>query len=226
MSAHITRSRVVAAGAAVLALAVVTGCGSTKESPAAAPTTGSPSVSQTPTGSAAPPGTAAPAVTTTPANAPAGSATLTQAGTNLKFGQVANVEAGSGSDKWIAGLKVTALEKAPRSDYKEMGMRDDAGIVYYMRYDVTRLTGTMKSPPDANEASKAKPLFAEGQKVSRAVLIGYSKCATSGGKRTLEIGETATNKCETYVVDKGTLTQVTHSFFDSDKNERSTITWK
>ena len=87
----------------------------------------------------------------------------------------------------------------------------------------------MKDPPDAGEASKAKPLFATGQKVSRAVLIGYEKCSTSSGgevARLLDIGETARNKCETYLVDKGTLTQVVQSSYDFATSEQSTITWK
>jgi len=141
---------------------------------------------------------------------------------------VANVEAGYGSDKWIGGVKVTSLEKAPASDYKALGIRDDAGTVYYLRFDVTHVSGTTTYPPNGSEVSHLKPLFTQGQRVSSINVMHYPKCTTfvykadgtmDSDKQKLEIGETATNMCQPFVVDKGTLTQVVHTFYDVKKNE-------
>lgn len=235
MSAHTSRSRVVLSGAAVLALALVSGCGGTKAPTVATPTTSSPTVTETPTPSATP--SATPSETTAPATAAAGSATLTKAGTTLKIGEVANVQIEYAGSKWVGGLKVTALEKAPASDLKELGVRDDAGSVYYLRYDVTYLAGTTKYPPTGSNISwtRLHPLATQGARLSLINISRFKKCTTivykdGGGidreKEELAVGETATNMCLPFVVDKGALAQVVHNFYDLDKKEDQTITWK
>lgn len=93
-------------------------------------------------------------MTTPPAEAPAGSATLAKSG-NHKFGEVANVKFSS-KGGWIGALKVTALEKAPTSDYKELGVRDDAGGVYYLRYDITYISGKTTFPPEGYDLSATR----------------------------------------------------------------------
>lgn len=228
MSAHITRSRVVVTGVAVLALAVVTGCGGAKE-PSAAPTTSAPSAAQTPTESAAP------SVTTPPAEVPAGSATLAKSGTH-KFGETANVKLTS-KGGWIGALKVTALEKAPRSDYKELGVRDDVGSVYYLRYDITYISGKTSLPPEGSDLnwSKLTPLTTQDQRLELSNTSRFKKCTmmvkkadgtTDRDKTELELGETATNMCSIFLLDKGTVSQVLYSDFDLDTKEDLNITWK
>jgi hypothetical protein len=215
------------AGAAVLALAVVTGCGSTKEPSVAAPATKSPAVTQTPTESASP---------SEPAAA-AGPATLTKSGTTLKLGEAANVPVEFAGSTWTGGLKITALEKAPAADYKELGVRDDAGTIYYLRYNLTYLAGATKFAPQGSDLSwtRLHPVSAEGAQVSLINIMRFKKCTTvvykdGGGidtaKAELKIGETATNMCLPFTVDKGTVTQVVHTFYDLDKKADQTITWK
>jgi hypothetical protein len=228
MPAHITRSRVVVGGFAVLALAVVTGCGSAKE-PAAAPTTSAPSASQEPTESAAP------SETTAPAEAPAGSATLAKSGTH-KFGETANVKLTS-KGGWIGALKVTALEKAPTSDYKELGVRDDAGSVYYLRYDITYVSGKTSSPPEGSDLnwSKLTPLATQDQRLQLSNTSRFKKCTvnvykadgtTDRDKRELKLGDTATNMCNIFLLDKGTVSQVLYNNYDLDTKEDLKIIWK
>lgn len=218
----------VGAGAAVLALALVSGCGSTKQPSAAAPATGSPSVSQTPTESAAP---SEPA----PAPVPAGSTALAKSGTH-KFGEAATVKVSS-KGGWVGALKVTALEKAPTSDYKELGIREDAGSVYYLRYDVTYLSGTTKYPPEGYDvsASRLTPLTTQGQRLSLSNQSGFKKCTTNvfkadgttdRDKRELKLGETASNMCNIYLLDKGAASQVLYSEYDLDTKVDLNITWK
>jgi hypothetical protein len=230
MSVHSTRFRVVASGAAVLALALVTGCGGTKE-PAAAPATSSPTVAETTTASPAP------SETTAPSQGAAASATLTKSGTTLKFGNAATVLVEKGHDEWTGSVKVTALEKAPASDFKALGVRDDVGSVYYLRYDVTYVAGKTQFEPEGGDLSSQRlhPIVAQGQRLSLLSISSFKKCTTlvykdDGGidhdKAQLTVGETATNMCVPFVVDKGTVTQVVHTFYDDVKKADQIITWK
>jgi hypothetical protein len=214
-------------GAAILALAVVTGCSSATEASVAAPAPTSPTVAPSPTESASP----------SESPAAAGSATLTKPGTTLKFGEAANVKVDFAGSEWTGGLKVTGLEKAPAADYKELGVREDSGTVYYLRYDVTYLAGATKFPPEGSNVSwtDLHPVSTTGARLSLINVMGFKKCTTGvyaddGGvdtdKARLKIGETATNMCLPFTVDKGTVTQVVHSFWDLDKKADQTITWE
>lgn len=229
MSARLTPSRVVVTGVAVLALAVLTGCGDAKQ-PSAAPTTSAPSTTQTPTESATP------SETTPPADAPAGSATLAKSGIH-KFGETVNVKV-SAKGGWVGALKVKALEKASVSDYKELGVRDDAGSVYYLRYDVTYIAGKTKYPPEGSDLDGAKltPLATRDQGLQLTNgMQSFKKCTvmvkkadgtTDREKTELELGETATDMCTIFVLEKGTVSQVRFSDYDLDTKEELNIVWK
>lgn len=230
-------SRLALTGAAVLALAVATGCSSAKEPAAAAPPTSSTTAAKTPSESTSASPSESESATTAPSQAPAGSAALTPGGTTLAFGGVANVEIGGGKTHWVGGIKVTALEKAPAADFKDLGVRDDVGTVYYLRYDVTYLSGTTTNPPNGGDVSwvRLHPLGAQGQRMSLVNSPSFKKCTTivykdGGGidhaKEDLTVGETATNMCIPFVVDKGTVTQVVHTIYDDVKKKDVTTTWK
>ena len=147
---------------------------------------------------------------------------------------MANVEIGL-QGKWIGGLKVMSLKEAPASEYKKYGVRADAGKLYYLRYNVTHVSGKTKITPTGFDVRDLKPLTAQGQKLSSIAGMQWSKCSThafaANGDRdqdaeNIEIGQTATNMCQPFLVDKGTLTQVVHKVYDFDKNEYQTVTWK
>ena len=78
-------------------------------------------------------------------------------------------------------------------------------------------------------------MTAQGQRLTSIIGMAASPCSTFVYKANgdedlnaekLEIGETATNMCVPYMVDKGTLTQVVYKFYDFDKHEYQTVTWK
>ncbi len=258
MHITLTRSRAAAAGAALLAVVALAGCGEdeapTADAPSAPATSeAAPETSAEPTTPAEPtteaPTSEAPATTepaeeetteaeddpeeTPSTSVPTASAAkgLTKPGTTLKFGQSANVKVDYAGSTWIGGIKVTALEKAPKSDYKELGVRSDAGNVYYLRYDVTYLAGKTKYPPDGGQVSwtDLHPKFGSNQKLQLINNPGFDKCTTvvhDNDEEELEQGETAKNMCHPFLVNKGKLTQVIHENYNDEKHEYEIITWK
>jgi hypothetical protein len=161
-------------------------------------------------------------------------AALRKSGTTLKLGEAATIQVNNAGNKWIGSLKVTALEKAPASDLKDLGVRADAGSVYYLRYDVTYVSGTTKFPPAGDNISwtRLHPLGAAGQSLSKVNNPDFKKCSPIAYKKDghmdfdkakLTLGDTTTNMCSAFLIDKDTVTQVVHTFLDTaEKADQTT----